>query len=175
MNPTSHPPTPTPRYNPDAAIQPVQIIVFALMAGVVVSAAIATVLAPNGPNDAGNQTLCGIYVALTAVTIATRFVVSPIVVKCQMNQLRKKLQSKDESDVKTALFGIFQMKTFIENALLEGAAFFCVVALLVTGAWWLLAIVGALLVLMAMMFPTKGRIEQFIHEREQQFEFEGDR
>jgi hypothetical protein len=80
----------------------------------------------------------------------------------------------DERQRQLALYGVFQQRTIIENAMLEGVSFLLIIAFIVTGQWWLLGAVGVLLALMAAWFPTKGRIENFIHEQSQHLEFEAE-
>jgi hypothetical protein len=58
-------------------------------------------------------------------------------------------------------------------ALLEGAGFFNLVAYMSERQWWTLAIVGVLMLLIAMMFPTLQQFESWSEDkkREMQNEF----
>ncbi len=60
------------------------------------------------------------------------------------------------------------VRTLVMLAILEGAALFSLVALLVEGQAFLLAVVGLLLGAMALLFPTRGRFEGFVKWHEPQ-------
>jgi protein-S-isoprenylcysteine O-methyltransferase Ste14 len=170
---------PSAPYNPDAPVQPIQIIVFALMMGVLVFAGIATFLKinnPNPPNPNAQQPdlLPQIAVGMAAIMVAMRFVVPAMMAKGQLKAVRHSTLWQDERRRQGALYGVYQQRTIVEDAMLEGVSFFLIVAFIVTGQWWLLGVVGLLVALMAAWFPTKGRIENFIQEQTQQLEFEGE-
>jgi hypothetical protein len=62
---------------------------------------------------------------------------------------------------------LFQTRMIVGLALLEGAAFFNLVAFMTEGHWWTLIVVAVLLVWMLASFPTHGRLKQWIEDREQ--------
>ena len=64
------------------------------------------------------------------------------------------------------LHGVFQSKTIVGLALLEGAAFLNIVALIVEHNWWSLAIAGGLVFWMLAMFPTRTRVTQWIETQQ---------
>jgi hypothetical protein len=47
-------------------------------------------------------------------------------------------------------------------ALLEGMAFFNIIACIIEHNWWSLAIAGCLALWMLMVFPSRNRVEQWI-------------
>ena len=116
-----------------------------------------------------------IAAAFAAMAVAMRFVVGRLIVGVQMQVARQKAGGEDETNVRDAIYEVFQTVTIIQNAILEGAAFFVLVMFLLFGQSWLLGVAAALVALMLVTFPTKGRIEHFIDEHKQQWEFEGDR
>jgi hypothetical protein len=56
----------------------------------------------------------------------------------------------------------FQQKTIIESALVEGPAFFTVIAYLITGEAWLLGVSAVLLAALIVLFPTYERVEDWV-------------
>ena len=52
-------------------------------------------------------------------------------------------------------------------ALLEGAAFFNIIAYMIAGHIWSLGIVAGLVVIMLLSFPTRGRVAFWIEDRMQ--------
>lgn len=61
----------------------------------------------------------------------------------------------------------YQTRMIIGLALLEGAAFFNLIAYLLEGRWWSLAVTAALVAFMLASYPTRGRIRQWVEDREQ--------
>lgn len=74
-------------------------------------------------------------------------------------------------EVFMALAPTYQMELIVKLALLEGAAFFNIIAYQIERQWWTLAVVVLLLVLIAAKFPTLAGIQQRI-ERQTIYWFE---
>ena len=51
------------------------------------------------------------------------------------------------------------------QALLEGGAFFCIIAYMVTHLWWALAMAFGLLAAMVVFFPMRGRFDDWVREQ----------
>lgn len=60
------------------------------------------------------------------------------------------------------LYQQYQARTIVGLALLEGAAFFNIIAAIVEHKWWSLAVAGALVFWMLAMFPTRTRIRHWV-------------
>jgi hypothetical protein len=67
---------------------------------------------------------------------------------------------------------VFQQKTIIESALVEGAAFFNLIAFLTEGQWWSLAVAGVLLAVLLVPFPTYDRVENWVRYQLELLELE---
>jgi hypothetical protein len=63
--------------------------------------------------------------------------------------------------------GLYQTRMIVGLALLEGAAFFNLIAYLLEGHWWSFLVIAALLAWMLASFPTRSRLRQWIDDREQ--------
>ncbi len=64
-----------------------------------------------------------------------------------------------------SLLGVYVIRTIIAAALLEGAAFTSVVAVMIEHHQWVLGVTVVLLVLMIMQIPSSTRIEHWLESR----------
>ena len=161
-----------PQYDPGAPFQPIQIIALALIQGVVVFGAIAVFVGLQGGGPDDETIMPAIAAAVAGFAAVARFAVAPTIGSQMTARVRGDADLKDEQALQNALYGVFQTRTIIEDAILEGAAFLTLIAFMMSKQWWLLGVTGGLLVLMAVFFPTRGRIESFINEQKQHIEFE---
>lgn len=63
------------------------------------------------------------------------------------------------------LLTIFQTRTIIAAALLEGAALFATVTVMIEHQSWVLVVTGVLLLLLILQIPTRTRVEQWLEAR----------
>jgi hypothetical protein len=146
------------RHSIDQPLRLMQIIAGALIMGVVMFALIAT-LALGALNEAPSNTMIAYIGAGFAVMVVAAHLVVPEAVKAAA------LKATSDRDAEF-LCGIYQTRMIIALALLEGAAFFNIVALMIAHTWWSLAIAGALLLLMLARFPTRTSIEHWIETQQ---------
>jgi hypothetical protein len=66
----------------------------------------------------------------------------------------------------------FQQKTIIESAMIEGPAFFVLIAYLIVGQTWLLGLAAVLLVMLVVPFPTYERAEDWVRYQLELLELE---
>jgi len=131
-----------------------QIIAAALMLGVVVFAVV--VVAGGHLNQPPNGDVVSFIGAGLAVLMSVQHRVVPgFIVKAYAGQFAK--MPEQERDCY-----IYQMQLIIALAMLEGAAFLNLVACMTEHNWWSLAIAGGLVAIMAVQFPTRTRVEQWI-------------
>ncbi len=127
-----------------------QIITGAMVGGVVTFAAIV-VLALGALIDASNGLfISGAGAVFAGVAFVLHLVIPPLIAARQG-------RGADNQQ----LYGVYLMKTIIGLALLEGAAFFNLIACLVEHNWWSLAVAGGLVFWMLAMFPTRTKIEHW--------------
>ena len=139
----------------DQTVRALQIITGSLVMGVLLLAAIAVVgLGVLAPPPQG-LILSGIGVVFAVAAFVMHLVVPAIIARQQARSA--------EGD---ALHGIYQQKTIVGLAILEGAAFFNLVALIVEHNWWSLAIAGGLVFWMLAMFPTKTSVDQWVETQQ---------
>jgi hypothetical protein len=148
-----------------------QIIAGALMVGVLSFGAYAVAAAFGKPP--GEPLLAYIAVGFSAAAFIARMIVPPRVeseLRKQAAESTKEIQDRDDRVLRLA--GVFQTRMILEYALLEGPCFFCLVAYIISTEWWLLAIVGVLLAIMAVGFPTRSKLENWADDQLQLLELD---
>lgn len=135
-----------------SAVRQMQILAGALIAAVTTFGGIA--LAVGGLPVAANglPMISTVGAAFTALQIILVLVLPPIL-------RQRAIQSSASGDAWVAAYRSGMMFAF---ALLEGAAFFNLVAYITEKQWWSLAIVGGLLLMMLARFPTYSKLSQWI-------------
>jgi membrane-bound acyltransferase YfiQ involved in biofilm formation len=144
-----------------ATIRTSQIITAAMMVGVTVFGIVAAVMAAKGPPKAPMLAYVGVLMAVQIV--ALRFFIPGLFLKTQL----KSVKHSEAELVSERLPNLYLTQLIIGLALLEGSAFFNLVAYLMEGQWFSLGIAGAMLALMAMMFPTTNKFESWAEELSQ--------
>ena len=117
-----------------------------------------------------------IAVSAAVIAVALRFVIPSNVARSMLQNRDSMTRDGGKQESQNFLYGVFQTRTIIENAILEMPGFCLVLAFLFTGQWWLLQVFAGILIIMVVTFPTTSRIKNFLREQEQQLDFfEGDR
>lgn len=151
-----------PKYaiHPLSMIRTSQIITVALIAGVVIFALAAQLLLPDGP--APQPFIAWIALAFAVPLIALRYVIPGMLVKASLKDARQNIGHFTPNQLRP----VFQTRLILGLAMLEGAAFFNLVAYLLERQWFSMAAAGVLVLLMVMMFPTLNQYENWVHEFE---------
>ena len=152
-------------------IRNVQIIVFALAVGPTVFAGIALFQRMNQPPQQDN--LMPSLAAGFAVTgLAVRIFIGRLTVANQRDRIAAGSWSIGPNASPAGLpvnmtngdrlLFVFQQKTIVESAIVEGAAFFVIVSFLIAGQGWSLAVAGVLVLVNLFPFPTYDRVENWV-------------
>ena len=136
--------------NIDGVARATQIITGAMVSGVVTFGAIV-VFALGALTEPPSGFIIGGAGAVFAGVAFVLHLVIPSLIAAQ--------QSRDAD--KERLYGVYLQKTIIGLAVLEGAAFFNLIACIIEHNWWSLAVAGGLVFWMLAMFPTRTRIEHW--------------
>jgi hypothetical protein len=137
---------------PDQTIRPMQVIVFALMSGVITFGAITMAITVGKP--AGDTTMAFVAAAFGVGAILLSFVIPPIVGGVHAGQVFAKEGSTDPENIPNTVQQLavsYQTKLIIGDAILEGAAFFNLVAYILAVQPISLIIAGVLVLL----FPLR--------------------
>jgi len=131
-----------------------QILTVALTIGVVGFMAIAVVVGGALDNSPSGVLISGIAAGYTVIAFVLHLVIPSMIA----GQHRS-----DASDEQ--LGSLFQRQTIVSVALLEGAAFFNIIACMIEHNRWSLAVAGGLVFWMLARFPTQTRVEHWVETR----------
>lgn len=150
-----------PSPDKDTAIRTMQIIAGALMLGVVAfGGVVGMLLAGRAADDSSAQIIS--YVAAGASLLAL------VVVASVPASLGQSVDPDAPAEAKErARCGAYQTRMIVRFAILEGVAMLNLVAALIEGQRFNLVIAGFMLLCMALLFPTRSRVESFIKGQSQ--------
>jgi hypothetical protein len=157
---------------PANRIRAMQVIVFAMMVGVIMFGLIAMYLAAGKP--AGDETLAYVAAAFAGVAIPMSFLLPVLVGNGMVAKTLSETGSTDSERVPTTvgrLAEAYQTKTIVGVSLLEAAAFFNLVIHMITSLPWPLMIAGVLVIFMALKFPTPAQVDGWIERRFEELQF----
>lgn len=151
------------------ALRPLQMIVAALIVGVITFTIVALALGgmQSGPGQApapaqtGSLSMANTLRLVCAALIAGTLMVFPIVRRGQIGVLSRQASGGDAED-RAQIMQAFTATTIIGGALAEGPALFAAVILLLTGNPVDLILVAVPLLVLLSRFPTAGRWESFV-------------
>jgi hypothetical protein len=148
--------------------QTVQIIAGALIAGPLIFSGIAFAIAQG--QQRGDPFLAYFAVGFSLIAL----VASPSASSIAGTQTLRRLESRGLRLSNLDLFGVLQTRVIIRSAVLEGAAFLCCIAYLNTRQWWTLGMVFVLLAVMVVLFPTRGRFDDWVREQRENRSLDGE-
>lgn len=144
--------------NPESVGRTTQIVTVALILGVVAFSCVAFAIA-NGPAPAFPfMSLFGL--AFAAMTVVLRFMVPAMM----LGAVKKSLAESKDEELMISLAGLYQSKTIVGMALLEGASLMNLVAYMSEKQNWTFGVVAFLLAVMAVSFPSQGQFESWAQE-----------
>ena len=165
---------------PAATLMTMRIIAGAMMSGVLMFAVVVLFLRNGPPAEFPLLSYLGAGAAVVAFVL--RMVIPDLVGRSVLgiqlqqvqrdpadgNEIEDDRTDRGEAQTQQLLAAgasAFQTRTIVDYALLEGAAFFNLVAFMIEGQWWGFAAVGLLLACMVLAFPTLGRLEHWIQNQ----------
>jgi len=158
---------------PPAQVRVMQIIVVALVMGVVTFGVVAVSMA--GAPQPGTPITSYVAVGMAVMVVVVRAIVPRIAAANAVRQSTADLDPANEKDhpqLVRCFTGAFQTRTVMENAFLEGAAFFSLVAYINESQRWILGVTAALVAMMLLSFPTQGKVDRWIVEQFEARQFE---
>ncbi len=139
--------------------QTVQIVAAALVGGPLIFAGTAYGATIGQPP--GDALLGYIAVGFSAMALMMSFVIPGVVIAQKL-----RASGGQSGPIPTAaFFAAYQTQVIVRSALLEGAAFFCCIAYMSTRLWRTLGTALALLAVMAVFFPTRGRFDDWVRQQ----------
>ena len=153
--------------NIDASVRGMQIIAGALMFGAFNF--LFVVILINGADilGLGLPTLITVIAAVIgAMMIVAHLVVPGVIASSQLRSAASQgLLGQDEASRNDTMLGIYRTKLIIGLALLEGAAFLNLVALMIGKSAASLAVFALLICLMLLKFPTRTKVSWWVQDK----------
>ena len=160
-----------PEITKEQDLRGMQIVAGALMMGVLIFAGIAFMIREK--DDGSFPVVSMLGAGMAAVMTVLHFVVPAANVRTERDKFDAgEWRATDQEGRYQKLIGVYRHKLIIGLAMLEGAAFFNLIAFIVEGKLWTAGIVAGLMFLMAMQFPTQTRVEHWIEDQSQLIERE---
>ena len=149
-----------------------QVIIGALIAGVITFGGIAVLLVKTMPIPPIGNGVGEVVAGIMAVASVVGAIVPSIIANASHSSQSKRRRT-DESHPQPVLNEEFnpahleeyRNKKIIRAAGLEGGCFCNVVAYIVAQQWWSLALAGGLLVVLMAQFPTATQLKQFLESK----------
>lgn len=150
---------------PDRFARETQVIAAALFVGAMTFVGIAVVIVHVVGN---NPESTGMIVSLIMAGVTLAQIVPFFVIPAQMANSPQSPQTGNLGEGLTEHHSLYRGQLIIRLAILEGACFMNTIAYIIEHNWWSLAIVGGLLFIMLLLFPTRTRIAHFVESRQLQ-------
>lgn len=145
----------------DAEVLTLRIITLALVMGVVIFGVIVVfvmgALDQGQAAPAGGTTLSYLGAAFAAVAFVLHFLIP--------NSIAQQKLDSDQGGLRSQLEA-FRLKTIVALAILEGAAFLNLVAVMTEHQSWSLAVAGGLVFWMLARLPNRNMIENWIEPKQ---------
>lgn len=130
-----------------------QIITIALTMGPLMFAGVALMVRARQPPQDTPLEIIGL--GMGAIALALRAVLPRLFTAAAL----RKIVTVDPADFRVQMAPVFLMRCILVSAVLEGAAFFNLVAYMIGGHWSNLGMAGAMVVVIAAAFPTQQQFE----------------
>ena len=142
------------------SVSSLRVIIIAMMVGIAIFGGVAIMIGASAAADPGLRRLLPIApVVLVILELPAYFVVRATIIASNRRQHPKPLTREEATRVFAPVVLTIWM---IAAAMAEGVAFFALVAFLLTGVWWTLALPAAALIVLALLFPSAMRLEEAV-------------
>jgi len=157
-------PAPEAPIDRNAAVRRLQIPATALMGSVLLFGAIVIGIVWEKPP--GDPLIAYIAAGFAVVSVVLQTVVGNVFNAIRRAPLDALAEADDgeREELLSQIYGLFQNRMIVQMALLETAAFFCLVALKISVQWWLTAAVVVLLAVMMTVFPTPSKFDRWMEQ-----------
>ena len=151
----------------EASVRTMQIIAAALMIGVLSFLLVVLLMTKGDVLGLNNPSLITLIAAgFGFLMIVIHFVVPGVISNQQIgNSVAGGQKGVDEESKKQQVLAIFQIQLIVGLALLEGAAFFNLIALMIGKSGFSLGVVVLLVCLMLMKFPTRDKVSFWVQDK----------
>jgi hypothetical protein len=169
-----------PKENFAGPVRVMQIIVFALTMGLLSFLAVVCLALPGEMRSAFDPMplVTCIGLGLAAMTLGTRLIVVQVMTTGARREILRgtsdagRKSSAPLPDVAERLVAFYQTRMIVSAALLEGPAFFLLIAYLIERSPWSLAAAIFMILGVAAHFPTQQRVAKWVEQQMSRLEDE---
>ncbi|MBN2447072.1 MAG: hypothetical protein JXO22_10115 [Phycisphaerae bacterium] len=142
------------------SVSSLRLVIIAMMVGIVVLGAVVLAIGKGSAADPALKKLLPFApLVLAVLELGAYFVLRSVTIASARRQNPQPLAPQDAKRAFTpAVLTIW----LASAAMIEGVALFSLVAFLLTGVLWLLALPAAALILLALRFPSELKLEQAV-------------
>lgn len=149
----------------EGSVRAMQIIAAALIMGVLMFLGVVLVVTA-GKLDGQPEMITMIAAGFAFLMLVNHFVIPPIIGKAQLKQaLAAGMNQKQDDERIQEYCGVYQTQMIVGFALLEGAAFFNLVAMMMEHCAASIAVVALLLLVMVAKFPTRDKVSFWVQDK----------
>ncbi len=151
------------------------IIWFAMVVGVVVFGVVVSVMLDGTKPNAGTPVLTFAGMGMAALMLVLRFIIPDFIARTQFAQTMQTAKTEcneDEEQMLGNFYQVFMVRLIIGLALLEGAAMFNLVAVLVENQRLAFIPIAILLLGMILSIPTKSKLDGWIRNQMENYNLE---
>ena len=153
------------------AVRMIQIISFALIVGPVLFGCFV-LLGTDADFKGEPSVITWMAVGLSGLMMVNHFVIPRIITTATLKQLAGNgLNEQTETEKIQSIMGVFQSAHIVGFALLEGAAFFALIAWMLESTQYAVGAAVILIALMVIRFPTASRISFWVEDRLRELSF----
>ena len=151
----------------DQQLRVMQIIAGALMMGVLMFFGVVLVNTQGDIFGQGNPGMMTMIAAgFAGLMIVNHLVIPAVITKAQLTRLKSEAPApKDSDSTNDSLLAIYRIQLIITLALLEGAAFFNLISMMIEHHVISLIAAIVLLGLMAVRFPSRTKVSWWVQDR----------
>lgn len=153
--------------NFDQQLRVMQIIAVALMMGVLMFFGVVLMITQGAIFGQGNPGMMTMIAAgFAGLMIVNHLIIPALIARAQLNKLNsEEAGPKDSDNTKDSLLAIYRTQLIITLALLEGAAFFNLVSVMIEKHMISVIAAVVLLSLMVARFPTRTKVSWWIQDK----------
>lgn len=151
----------------DQQLRVMQIIAVALMMGVLSFFGVVLVITEGDVfGQQGPALITTIAAVFAGMMIVAHAVIPSIIANAQLRISNKNVEAGETLEARTSsIVNVYQVQLIIALALLEGAAFFNLIGLMIGKHFLSTLLVVALLLLMLLKFPTRTKVTWWVEDR----------
>jgi hypothetical protein len=154
-------------------LRKMQIVLIALLAGCVIFGLVALIMRGGFAPAAAQPMMSYVLLAVAVMQLVPLIVIRQLMVRYGRAKVARnewpplsQLPQQNLSE-RAKLSMLYQTRLIITGAFFEGGTFALIIGFLINGPWWTLIAALVFLLLLALQFPTRTRVERWLDEQQE--------